>query len=92
MIERKARNLFGAGCFAAALALTWAGAALPEKPRNASVDVSSIDDHQEAGTGMCPVQQTEPPPLTGPPIEARSAVPEDQPPATVQNLRRADRR
>jgi len=111
MNERKVRNIFGAVCFATALALTWAGAALPERPRDASLDVCSIDDPQVARTesgaaaawlpttpvwtpiaGMCPVQQAEPLSSTAAPPEAQSALSADQPPGTVQNLRRADRR
>jgi hypothetical protein len=83
MIAKQVRNLLGAGCFAAALALTWAGAGLPNAVVPAPAAVA------------CPSLQTEPPALTATPKVTPKvtppAVPVDQPPATVQNLRRADR-
>jgi len=74
MTRTRIRNLFLAGCFAAALALTWAGATLPRAAVPTPIAV------------LCPTQQTEPP------TAAPSIGLDQQPPGTVQNLRRADRR
>lgn len=83
MTATRVRNLFLAGCFATALALTWAGAAARRDPVPTPVPTPVA--------ASCPAQQTEPPPSTEPTTAAAATRLDEQPPATVQNLRRADR-
>ena len=106
MTARRVRIFFGAGCLATTLALTWAGVAVPESRKNVKPDMCSIDDGAETGpgiaaawipgtsvptaiAGVCPVNPRDTP-SSEPPVDAALAVPVVQPPAAVQNLRRAD--
>lgn len=108
MSAKQVRILFAAGCLATTLALTWAGIAPRESRKYARADICSIDDGQFTGSGtiaawtpknavpmpvagICPLDQTEASPLAEPPVEAL-APPDVEPPATVQNLRRAEPR
>jgi hypothetical protein len=105
---KQVRILFAAGCLATTLALTWAGITPRESGKYARADICSIDDGQVTGSGtaaawtpknavpmplagICPLDQTDASPLVKAPVEV-PATPDVEPPATVQNLRRADSR